>query len=138
MGKVKGLEIYLLVNTSIDPLNPSYQKVGGQKDATFDRGRATIDTTDKDSKGQEEHLPGIKNWSISFEAFLIENDEYWKDIENSYDDGTQLLYQIVTPDHTYTGAATVESLSMSGPLADVGIVSFTLKGTAGLTKEDRS
>lgn len=133
MGKVKGLDIYLMVNAGT-PTVPNYQKVGGQKDATFDRGLSTIDTTDKDSEGHETHLVGIRNWSISFEAFLIENDEYWLDIENSYNAGTQLLYQIVTPAHTYTGTATVESLSMSGPLGDAGVVAFTLKGTGALTK----
>lgn len=133
MGKVKGLDIYLKVNAGTEGA-PNYQKVGGQKDATFDRGQSTIDVTDKGSEGNEEHLPGIKNWSISFDAFLIEEDEYWQDIENSFDAQTQLLYQIITPTHTYTGKATVESLSMTGPLADAGVVSFTLKGTAALTK----
>ena len=133
MGKVKGIDIYLKVDTNPGGA-PSYQKVGGQKDATFDRGLSTIDTTDKDSAGHETHLPGIRNWSISFEAFLIEDNQYWLDIEASYDAGTQLNYQIITPSHTYTGTATVESLSMSAAQADAGMVAFTLKGSAGLTK----
>ncbi|MBA7708133.1 hypothetical protein ES703_117023 [subsurface metagenome] len=133
MGKVKGIDIYLKVDTNPGG-SPSYQSVGGQKDATFDRGLSTIDTTDKDSAGHETHLPGIRNWSISFEAFLIEANQYWLDIENSYNDGSQLSYQIVTPAHTYTGTATVESLSMSAAMADAGIVAFTLKGTGPLVK----
>lgn len=133
MGKVKGLDIYLMVNAGT-PAAPNYQKVGGQKDATFNRGLSTIDTTDKDSQGHETHLPGIRNWSISFDAFLIEADQYWLDIEDSYNAGTQLLYQIITPGHSYTGTATVESLNMTGPLAEAGVVAFTLKGTGALTK----
>ena len=133
MGKVKGIDVYLKVNTGTEG-SPVWTKVGGQKDASFDRGQSTIDVTDKDSEGNEEHLTGIKNWSLSFDAFLIEDNEYWLDIEDSFDAQTQLLYQIITPAHTYTGTATVESLSMSGPLADAGVVSFTLKGTAALTK----
>lgn len=133
MAKVKGTDIYLKVNAGTVG-SPNYQKVGGQKDATFDRGVSTIDVTDKDSGGDEAHLVGNRNWSITFDAFLIETNEYWLDIEQSYDAGTQLLYQIVTPTHTYTGTATVESLSMSAAQADAGIVAFTLKGTGALTK----
>ncbi len=133
MGKVKGLDIYLKVNTAVWPAT-NYQKVGGQKDASFDRGLSTIDVTDKDSAGNEEHLVGIANWSITFDAFLIEANEEWLDVEKSFDDKTQLSYQIITPSHTYTGKATVESLNMTGPLADAGVVSFTLKGTGALTK----
>lgn len=133
MGKIKGTDIYLEVDTNPEG-SPSYQKVGGQKDATFDRGLSTIDTTDKDSQGHETHLPGIRNWGISFDAFLIEANQYFLDIENSYNAGTQLSYRIITLLHTYTGTATVESLSMSGPLADAGVVAFTLKGTGALVK----
>ena len=133
MAKVKGLDIYLKVNAGTVE-SPNYQKVGGQKDATFDRGQSTVDVTDKDSEGNEEHLTGIRNWSISFDAFLIEDNAYWLDIEESFDAQAQLLYQVITPAHTYTGTATVESLSLSGPLAEAGVVSFTLKGTGALTK----
>jgi len=131
--KVKGLDIFLKVNAGTEG-DPNFQKVGGQKDASFERGLSTIDVTDKDSEGNEEHLTGIKNWGISFDAFLIEADEYWLDIEASYEARTQLLYQIVTPVHTYQGKATVESLSMTGPSADAGVVAFSLKGTAKLEK----
>ena len=134
MAKVKGLDIYLKVNAGTVGA-PNFQKVGGQKDFSFDRGLSTIDVTDKDSEGHEEHLPGIGNWSITFDTFFIEDNAYWLDVEESYDARTQLLYQIITEAHIYQGTATVESLSLSGPLADAGVVSFSLKGTGALTKD---
>lgn len=130
MGKVKGTDIYLMVDVGSEV----WRKVGGQKDATFNRGVGTIDTTDKDSGGDEEHLPNIRNWSVSFDAFLIEGNEGFLAIEAAYDAGTQLDYKLVTPDYDYKGKASVESLSMTGPLVDAGVASFTLKGTKGLTK----
>lgn len=133
MGKVKGLDIYLKVNTGTEGA-PTWTKVGGQKDATFDRGAAVIDVTDKDSAGNEEHLPGVRNWSVSFDAFLIEDNAGFLKVETSFDAGTQLQYQIITPGYAYMGKATVESLSMSGPLGDAGVASFTLKGTGAFTK----
>ncbi len=132
MAKVKGLAIFLKVNTGTVAI-PVWTKVGGQSDATLDRGVSTMDVTDKDST-DEEHLIGIGNWGISFSAFLIEDDAGFLEIESSFDARTQLQYQIVTPTATYMAAATVESLSVSAPLSEAGVVSFTLKGTGSLAK----
>jgi TP901-1 family phage major tail protein len=133
MGKVKGNDVYLKVNTGTE-VSPVWTKVGGQKDATFDRGLGAIDVTDKDSLGWEENLPGNRNWGISFDAFIIEDDAGFLEIEDSFDNQLQKQFQIITPGHVYMGKATVESLSMSGPLGDAGVASFTLKGTGSLAK----
>jgi len=133
MAKVKGIDIYLKVNTGTVG-SPVWTKVGGQKDATFDRGSATIDTTDKDSAGDEEHLPGVRNWGVSFDAFLIEDDAGFLEVETAFDAGTQKQFQIITPGYAYMGTATIESLSMSAAQADAGICSFSLKGTGAFTK----
>ncbi len=133
MGKVKGTDVYLKVNTGTEG-SPVWTKVGGQKDATFDRGSGTIDVTDKDSQGWEENLPGNRNWSISFESFIIEDDAGFLEIEDAFDNQTQKQFQIITPGYAYMGKATVEALSMAGPNADAGTFSFTLKGTGSLSK----
>jgi len=133
MAKIKGTDIYLKVNTGTEG-SPVWTKLGGQKDATFDRGAATIDVTDKDSAGNEEHLPGIRNWNVSFDAFLIEDNAGFLEVETAFEESLQKQFQIMTKGYAYMGKATVESLSMSGPLGDAGVCSFSLKGTAGLTK----
>lgn len=133
MAKIKGSAIYVSVNTGTEG-SPVWTKVGGQKEATFDRGSAVIDTTDKDSGGDEEHLPGERNWSISFGAFLIEDNAGWLEIETAYGAGTQKQYRFITPGYAYMGKATVESLSVAGAKGDAGIASFTLKGTGALSK----
>lgn len=132
MAKVKGLAIWINVNTGTVAV-PVWTKAGGQSNATFDRGVTTMDVTDKDST-DEEHLIGIGNWGVSFDAFLIEDDAAFLEIEGSYNARTQLQYQIVTPTYTYMAAATVESLSLSAPLSEAGVGSFTLKGTGALVK----
>ena len=133
MAKVKGLNIYLKVNTGTVG-SPSWTKVGGQKDATFDRGAGTIDTTDKDSGGDEEHLASTRNWGFSFDAFLIEDNAGFLEVEAAYDAGTLKQFQLITPAHTYMGTASVESLSVAASLGDAGIASFTLKGSGALAK----
>lgn len=131
--KIKGAAIYVFINTGSEA-SPSWTKVGAQREATFDRGSAVIDTTDKDSGGDEEHLPDTRNWGISFGAFLIEDDAGWLELETAYGAGTQKQYRFVTPGFAYMGKATVESLSIGGAMGDAGVASFTLKGTLALTK----
>lgn len=133
MAKVKGLDIYLKVNTGTIG-SPVWTKVGGQRDASFDRGMSTIDVTDKDSAGNEEHLTGISNWAVSFDAFLIEDNAGFLEIEQACDAREQRQFQVITPTYTYMGLGSIESLSMSGPLSEAGVCSFSIKGTAGLTK----
>jgi len=130
LEKTKGTDVYLMVDVGSE----AWRKVGGQKDATFDRGVGTMDITNKNSAGDEEHLIGNKNWGISFDALLIEDDEGWLAIEAAYDAGTQLPYKFVTPGFDYKGKATVEALSISAPDADASVASLTLKGTGALTK----
>lgn len=129
-SKVKGVDIYLEVWTGV------WTKVGGQKDATVDRGASPIDVTDKDSGGWEESLIGIKNWAISFDTFLIEGsiDPGFAQMEADYEADNINNYRITTPNHTYTGKAIIEGLSFTGPLSDASSISFTLKGTAALVK----
>ena len=135
MGKVKGIDIYLKVNTGTE-VSPVWTKVGGQTGADFPRGLATMDVTDKDSGGDEEHLPANRNWSVSFDAFLIEDDAGFLEIENAFNANppTQLQFQIITPGFAYMGKATVESLSIAGAKGDAAVASFTLKGSGALTK----
>jgi len=133
MTRVKGYDIFIKVNTGTEE-SPVWTSVGGQSDATFDRGMGMIDTTGKDDSWHETHLPGIKNWGISFDHFLIEDDTGWLKVETSYDERTQLQYQIYTASHTYMGKATVESLSISAPKDGASVVSLSLKGTEGLAK----
>ncbi len=133
MAKVRGLNVFLKVNTGTVG-SPTWTKVGGQKDATFDRGRATIDTTDKDSSGNEEHLASTRNWAFSFDAFLVEDDAGFLEVETAYDANTLKQFQFVTPGFTYMGTASVESLSVSGALGDASVASFSLKGSGALAK----
>jgi len=133
MAKVSGTDIYVKVNTGTEG-SPVWTKVGGQKDASLSRGAGTVDETDKDSGGWEEKAQGNKNWSVSFDMFLIEDDAGFLEIEGSYDSGNQKQFQLITPTKTYAGKAVVTGLEISGPEGDKSVASFTLEGTGSLTK----
>jgi len=133
MAKFKGAAVFVFVNTGTVG-SPTWTKVGGQREASFDRGAAVIDTTDKDSGGDEEHFAGDRNWGISFGAFLIEEDAGWLEVETAYNAGTLKQFQFRTPGFNYMGTASVESLSVTGAKGDAGVAAFTLKGSGALTK----
>lgn len=133
MAKIKGAAVFVYINTGTEG-SPVWTKVGGQREATFDRGSSVIDVTDKDSGGDEENLPGDRNWGISFGAFLIEDNAGWLAVESAFDGSLQKQYQFRTVGFNYMGKATVESLSMAGAKGDAGVTSFTLKGTGALAK----
>ena len=133
MGKVKGNLIYIEVNTGTEGA-PVWTKIGYQKDCTIDRGASSIDVTNKDSAGWEEALVGYKNWAISFDAFLVEDDAGLLEIESSFEGDSIDQYRITTPAHVFIGKAVIEGFSFTGPDGDASVVSFTLKGTAALVK----
>jgi len=131
--KFKGATIYVNINTSTNE-TPVWTPIGGQREATFDRGKGTIDVTDKDSGGNEEHLPDDKNWSISFGAFLIEGNPGFEALEAAYNGDELKQFQFLTRAFGYVGEATVESLSIVGAKGDAAVASFTLKGSGALVK----
>lgn len=133
MAKFKGAAIYVSINTGTEA-SPTWTPIGGQREATFDRGKGTIDTTDKDSGGDEEHLPDDRNWGISFGAFLIEDNQGWLALETAYNGDDLKQFRFITPGFAYMGKATVESLSIAGAKGDAAVASFTLKGSGTLSK----
>ncbi|MBA7705980.1 hypothetical protein ES703_114822 [subsurface metagenome] len=134
MAKFKGAAIFVSINTGTEA-SPTWTPIGGQREATFDRGKGTIDVTDKDSGGDEEHLPDDKNWSISFGAFLIEGNTGLVALETAYNADELKQFRFITRNWAYKGSATVESLSITGAKGDAAVASFTLKGSGELVKE---
>ena len=126
--KIKGQLIYIEVWTGV------WTKLGYQKDCTIDRGAGTIEVTNKDSDGWEEYLTGYKNWAISFDAFHVEDDAAYLQMESDWKDGIIQNYRVTTPAHVFVGKAVIEGMPFTGPDGDASVVSFTLKGTAALVK----
>jgi TP901-1 family phage major tail protein len=133
MAKVKGVDIYVKVNTGTYE-TPVWTKVGGQKDASITFGLGDIDITDKDSAGWEENLPGNRNVEIEFDAFLIEDDAGFVEMKKGFWEATpkDLDLQLVTPAKTYRGYFRLTEMPFEAPLDDAATVSFSLKLTGAL------
>ena len=134
MGKVRGIDIYVEVNTGTFG-SPVWTKVGGQKDASITMGLDEIDVTDKDSAGWPENLPGNRNVEIEFDAFLIEDNAGYLEMKKGFWDvpPKDLDLRLKTPAHTYRGYFRLTEMPIEAPLDDAASVSFSLKLTGVLT-----
>ncbi len=102
MAKVRGLDVYLKVNTGTVGA-PVWTKVGGQRGATITASLGDIDVTDKDNEGWSDSLPGLRSFEVEFDGFLIEDDAGFLELKKGFWDRKDLQCQVITPDHTYTG-----------------------------------
>lgn len=133
MGKVKGKAIYVSVK-----LAGTYQKVGGQKDASMSISQDPMDTTSKDSVGWKEKELGNRELTVDFDAFLIEDDAKWLELKkgliNLAGDHQKCDCQVDTPDYKYTGMFVMGGLSVAAPEADMSTVSFSLASDGKITE----
>lgn len=134
MAKVKGKDIYVSVYKTTD-----YFKVGGQKDASMSFSQDPMETTDKDSAGWKTKELGNREMTIDFDAFLIEDNEYWLELKkgliNLAGDHQKCNCQINTPGYKYYGNFIMTGLSMAGPAEDMATVSFSLVSDGVITEE---
>lgn len=137
MGKVKGIDIYVEVNTGTEQ-SPVWTKVGGQGDATLTRSAATIDITDKDSQGWEEALLGNRSAELEFDAFLIEDDTGFATLEEAFENGTEVDLRLTTPANTYRGMFLITDMPIEAPKDDAATISFSLKANGAITKAPRT
>ncbi|GAG26983.1 unnamed protein product [marine sediment metagenome] len=131
MAKVHGKAIYVSVYKT-----DGYYKVGGQKDGSMSISQDPKDTTDKDSGGWKEKELGNRELTIDFDAFLIEDNDYWLELKKGLIDGAgdhqKCNCQVDTPAYKYTGMFVMTGLNMAAPEADMATVSFSLVSDKGI------
>lgn len=133
MAKVLGVDILVKVNTGTSG-SPVYTAAGSQRGATLNRSTDEIDQTDKASDGCHEGVPSTTNWSIDADGLLIEDDNAYAALETAFDSKAQVLVQVATPAHTYTGLATISDFPIEAPYDDNATYSVSLTGSGKLTK----
>ena len=105
-------------------------------DTTLTTSRDLFEVTSKDSAGNKEVLPGLKEWEVSGEGrldFLATTG--YNALFTAQQDGTPLTVVVtnaVTGDKKFTGTAYVSDLEQNAPMEDVVTFSFTLTGTGAL------
>ena len=135
MAKVRGLDVYIKVNTGTYG-TPVWTKVGGQKDATATFTLGEVDVTDKDSTGWGDTLAGNRAMELEFSSFLIEADAGFAEMKKGFWDATpkDLDLQLVTPAHTYRGYFRLTEMSHEAPVGEATTVSFSLKSIGAVVE----
>ena len=98
-----GINFFLFVNTGTTAA-PIWTKVAGQRGGTLNRSLDTIDLTTKDSSSWREIEGNFFEWSIEFDALLIETDEGFKRLETAFLAKEKIMVRFTTYlDTVYSG-----------------------------------
>lgn len=110
--------------------------VAYSKTCTLSRNVAMIDTTTKDSGGDMDSIPGLRDWSISVDGLValdsITNAEYFDGLITGRTLVNIRFGTDTSADGQWDGSAYVESMSMEAPMEGEVSFSGSLKGTGAL------
>ena len=136
MAKVTaGMDILLKVNVSDSPEKPNYVAIAGQKGATLNRSRDTIDVTCKDSGGGwKTSIAGFGEWSIDTDGILIDGDENFGKLEKAFINRDVILVQMVNSKtgKGYEGNVVITDFPLEAPFDDAMTYSLSLSGAGEL------
>lgn len=144
-GTLAGQDVPLLTGSNftgnltltIVALSTTFTTLGGQRNATLNRGNEETDTTSKDSAGWHEGQPIIRSWGLETDILHLQSpvDASFTALESAFLNRRLVHVQVLTPaGNTYTGVATIADLPLEGPHDDVLTGSLSLQGSGVLTK----
>jgi len=129
-----GINFFLFVNTGTTAA-PIWTKVAGQRGGTLNRSLDTIDLTTKDSSSWREIEGNFFEWSIEFDALLIETDEGFKHLETAFLAKEKIMVRFNTYlDTIYSGTAILTDFPIEAPFDAEATYSGTLQGSGELTR----
>jgi TP901-1 family phage major tail protein len=131
----RGQDYFLYINTAT-VASPSWQLIGGQRDATLNRGTEEIDVTDKNNSGWKENLAGLRSWSIDLDMLVELGDTGLTKLEDVFHTNqAQAHIKLEDADlNTYIGLCTITDFSWGLPLADAATASVSLSGSGELAR----
>ena len=130
-GAKRGLNVIISVKKG-----GAYKVVGGQRNATLNRGSETLDVSNKATGGAwKEFIAGAKEWSVDGDGILIAGDEAFGLLEDAYLSGE--LVEVKIGDDSgwgFQGNAIITDFPVEAPYDDALSYSMTLQGTGALSK----
>lgn len=104
------------------------------RDVTINEATNMMESTSRDSDGDEEVEPGTRSASIDFDIKATVGDTSLTALDTAKKAGTQVAISVETVFGTKTGVGFIETLNESQPKEDVVTVDVTVKVSGGLTK----
>lgn len=125
MGKIKGIDFIVKFGEEV---------LGGQRGASLSVSSDTVDTTTRDSNGWKEKDYSMKEWSVSTDGLLVENDACYEALEAALFNGTILDIVVDRKGTKYTGKCLITSFENDAPYDDNLSYSISIEGTGELVK----
>lgn len=127
----KGFDILLKVKEA----SGVAQVVAGQRNATLNRGKETIETTNKTTGGWKTFLPGLKEWSVDADGVYIIDGEGYALLEDAFNNDKAIIVELGEAgagELGFTGDAILTEFPIECPYDDTCTYSITLQGTGEL------
>jgi len=130
MAKVNGTDMTVLTGSDV---------VLYSKNCTLNIEQDLPDSTTKGSSGWEEHINGVRRWSIDFDGAFDASGTGFTAVEiidsiiARTSDTTIKFGLEASAGHYYSGSATWKNLSITGAVEDVATYSGSLVGNGALT-----
>lgn len=135
MKVTAGMDILLKVNMADSGSPANYVAIAGQRSATLNRSRDTIDTTCKDSAGGwKTSIAGMGEWSIDTDGILVDGDENFARLEKAFLDREILKVQMVNAltGAGFEGDVVITDFPLEAPYDDAMTYSLSLAGAGEL------
>jgi len=132
-GEQSGKDFLLYVVTALGP-PVVWTLIGGQRGANLKRTNDTVDASHKTSGAWKLRFTGLKDWSISGDAVIIEDDAGMAALDAAFENSTPVQVRLNTPGDAqlYSGVATISDLSLATPHDGVATVSLELQAASPL------
>lgn len=128
----KGIDILLKIKKS----SGSAEVVAGQRNATLNRAKDTIETTNKTSGGWKTFLPGLKEWSVDADGVYIVDGAGYSLLEEAFNNDTPIIVELGEAGSGkigFTGEAILTEFPIECPYDDACTYSITLQGSGALS-----
>lgn len=128
----KGIDILLKIKKS----SGSAEVVAGQRNATLNRTKDTIETTNKTSGGWKTFLPGLKEWSVDADGVYIINGAGYSLLGEAFNNDTPIIVELGEAGSGkmgFTGEAILTEFPIECPYDDACTYSITLQGSGALS-----
>jgi TP901-1 family phage major tail protein len=135
MSNKTGINFLIYVNTGTVAV-PTYTLVAGQRGATLNRSRDTVELTNKTTgNGFKEFAGTFAEWSIDFDGLLVESDVALQHLEDAFYNNEEVLVRFETAaGNKYEGNTVFTDFPIEAPYDSEVTYSGTLQGSGAYTK----
>lgn len=122
--------VYLKQEGDVSPM-----LIGGQRGASFEISRDTIETSAKGTGISRTYIAGLASWSVSCDALMIDNINSFELFRNALlNDDAEVVLRIKIGDTMYEGSAVITSYSLDAPYDAEATYSVSFQGSGTLTQ----